>query len=69
MSAARRFLELGPSTVVVKLGASDCLVVAKKEIFETPSFEVNVVDAIGAGDAFDAAFLSTILECGSAEMR
>jgi sugar/nucleoside kinase (ribokinase family) len=69
MSAARRFLEFGPSTVVVKLGASDCLVAVKKEIFETPSFEVNVVDATGAGDAFEAAFLSAILECGSAEMR
>lgn len=60
--AAERFLELGPSTVVVKLGAGGCLVATKEEIFETPSFEVNVVDATGAGDAFDAAFLSGILE-------
>ena len=69
MSAARRFLEFRPSTVVVKLGASGCLVAARKEIFETPSFEVNVVDVTSAGDAFDAAFLSAILECGSVQMR
>jgi len=69
MSATRRFLELRPSTVVVKIGASGCLAAAKKEISETPSFEVNVVDATSAGDAFDAAFLSAILECGSAQMR
>jgi len=60
--AAKRFLELGPSTVVIKLGAQGCLVATKKEIFEIPSFEINVVDATGAGDAFDAAFLSGILE-------
>jgi len=60
--AAKRFLELGPGTVVVKLGADGCLVATKKEVFETPSVKVNVVDATGAGDAFDAAFLSGTLE-------
>ena len=60
--AAKRFLEFGPSTVVVKLGANGCLVATRKEIFEIRSFEVSVVDATGAGDAFDAAFLSGILE-------
>ena len=60
--AARRFFELGPSTVVLKLGASGCMVATKEEVFETPGFEVNVVDATGAGDAFDAAFLCGILE-------
>lgn len=60
--AARRFFELGPSTVVLKLGASGCMVATKEEVFETPGFEANVVDATGAGDAFDAAFLCGILE-------
>lgn len=59
---ARRFMELGPSTTVVKLGARGCVVATKEEIFETPGFEVGVVDATGAGDAFDAGFLSGILE-------
>ncbi len=61
-NAARRFLELGPSTVVVKLGGKGCLVATKKEVFEMQSFKVDVVDATGAGDAFDGAFLTGILE-------
>jgi len=57
-------LELGLGTIVIKLGVNGCLVATKKEVFETKSFNVDVVDATGAGDAFDAAFLAGILEGG-----
>ncbi len=48
----------GPRLVVLKRGAAGCLVVAAAGgRWEVPSWPVEVVDATGAGDAFDAGFL------------
>jgi len=48
----------GPRLVVLKRGAAGCLVVAADGgRWEVPSWPVEVVDATGAGDAFDAGFL------------
>jgi len=66
--AAEKFLELGPHTVVVKLGEKGAYAATsdgEKALKE--SFKVPVVDVIGAGDAFDAAFISCRLRGWSLE--
>ena len=44
-------------TVVVKLGKKGALARAGAQVWKVPGFEVEVVDATGAGDAFNAGFL------------
>lgn len=55
--AARALAELGPSTVVIKCGAEGSLAIAGDELIVAPAYPTTVVDAVGAGDAFDAGFL------------
>jgi len=43
--------------VVVKLGHEGALAQRGKERFTSPSLQVTAVDAVGAGDSFDAGFL------------
>ena len=43
--------------VVIKLGADGAALRINNEMLSVPSIPVNVVDTIGAGDAFDAGFL------------
>lgn len=53
--------------VIVTLGADGCLVCARgQRSIRCPGMKVNVVDAVGAGDAFSAAFLASWLEGASA---
>lgn len=56
--AAAMLAERGPGTVVVKLGSAGALALSGDESISCPAFPVEVVDTIGAGDAFDAGFLS-----------
>lgn len=66
--AADRFLRLGPHTVVVKLGEEGAYAATSKdENVMKKAFKVPVVDVVGAGDAFDAAFISCRLKGGSLE--
>ncbi|KXB03554.1 hypothetical protein AKJ47_01635 [candidate division MSBL1 archaeon SCGC-AAA261G05] len=55
--AGRQFLEMGPSTVVLKLGGEGCLALAKGRKSFAKAFPINIVDTTGAGDAFDATFI------------
>jgi sugar/nucleoside kinase (ribokinase family) len=48
-------------TPVVKLGARGSLAVADGKVLRAPSRPVRVVDATGAGDAFDGGFLHAYL--------
>jgi len=83
VDAARRLAEAGP-LVVVKLGPQGALTVrAGREEVRARAFEAeSVVDAVGAGDSFDAGFLAAWLEgwdvsralalacaCGTLSMR
>jgi sugar/nucleoside kinase (ribokinase family) len=43
--------------VVVKLGREGAMAQRGKERFTSPAFKVESVDAVGAGDSFDAGFL------------
>lgn len=55
---ARILSEGGPGTVVVKLGSEGALALTDSGVVSAPAFAVDVVDTIGAGDAFDAGFIS-----------
>ena len=61
--AATLLREAGPSTVVVKQGSEGARVFTAQGAFHEPAVQVApLVDSIGAGDAFDAAFLLGLLE-------
>jgi fructokinase len=56
--AARAFLREGPTVAVVTRGADGALVVTPSEVITVPATRADVVDTIGAGDAFGGAFLA-----------
>ena len=55
---ARRLVELGARDAVIKLGAAGCVALIDGEPFHRPARRVDVVDTVGAGDAFVAGYLS-----------
>lgn len=62
-SCARRLLHAGPNTVVIKQGADGSSVYTQDRHFHQPAVMLgDLVDSIGAGDAYDAAFLLGTLE-------
>jgi fructokinase len=56
--AARALLDRGPAAVLLTRGAAGALVVGAGGDVEVPAPRVEVVDTIGAGDAFGGAFLA-----------
>jgi fructokinase len=56
--AARRMLDLGARLVLVTLGAEGALAVSSLGTVRVAAPKVEVVDTIGAGDAFGAAVLA-----------
>jgi len=60
--AAERLLRGRCREVVLKKGADVAAVCRVDEIVEHPGFTVDVVDTVGAGDAFVAGYLSAFLE-------
>jgi ribokinase len=61
--AARYFASLGPKVVVIKLGASGCLVhdASSGDVFTAGGGGGAVVDTTGAGDAFCSAFVASMV--------
>ncbi len=59
-SVARHFLELGARLVVVTDGPAGATAYDRRGTLSSPGFPVEVVDTIGAGDAFSAALLEGI---------
>ena len=58
---ARALLDRGVGTVGLKMGAGGCLVMGDAgEVLRVPAFEVDAVDATGAGDAFAAGFIAGV---------
>jgi sugar/nucleoside kinase (ribokinase family) len=52
----------GPTFAVVKRGPQGCVIVTRDCWYEVPAFQVEqVVDTVGAGDNFDAAFMAGML--------
>ncbi len=66
--AARELLDQSPAeleAVVVKLGEAGCVVAHAQGLVRHEGFDVDVVDTVGAGDAFVAAFIAGTLRGGS----
>lgn len=51
-------LERGPHTLIVKQGASGCVVMTRDGQTHVSGYPAEVVDTIGAGDCFAGAFLA-----------
>jgi 5-dehydro-2-deoxygluconokinase len=60
-AAARALLELGPELAVVKLGAEGVVGVTRDDAVAVPAVEVEVVNGLGAGDAFGGALCHGLL--------
>ena len=58
---ARRMLDLGARTVILKMGTDGCLLVDGDGRLQIPAFEARVVDTTGAGDCWDAGFLAALV--------
>lgn len=57
--AAGLLLEKHPEkTIVMSLGAQGCVVITSDEFEQIPGFSVQEIDPTGAGDCFDAGFLT-----------
>jgi sugar/nucleoside kinase (ribokinase family) len=48
-------------TVVVKMGANGAVAIQNGHRFSAPAVPVTVIDAVGAGDSFNAGFLNQVL--------
>jgi len=60
--ALKEIKNLGPKIIVLKLGEKGCLIEKGETRVHIPAFNVQVVDVIGAGDAFNAGFLVKYVE-------
>jgi fructokinase len=56
--AAANLLSLGPALVAITRGGDGVLAVRENETWEVPAFDVQVVDTVGAGDAFSAGLIT-----------
>jgi len=61
VQAGAEALSSGKRIVIARLGANGALVVAPGESFTSPAFQVEIVDSLGAGDAFNGGFISARL--------
>lgn len=68
-AAADAIAALGPTQVVIKLGEDGCLALIDGVRHEVPAVPVQVVDTVGAGDAFVAGYLAELLAGLPAEAR
>jgi len=59
--AALKMLGAKAPCVVVKRGAKGAIAIQNNELFTDPGFRVKAVDTTGAGDSFDAGFVSAYL--------
>lgn len=61
--AAAQTLAEDKRTVIVRLGSEGAIAVTtRQETIMVPSFPVEVVDTLGAGDAFNAGFITACIE-------
>jgi len=61
LDGSRKLLEMGPGTVVCKMGENGSTIFTKNEEIFIDVFEAKVVDKTGAGDVYDAGFLAGML--------
>lgn len=61
---ARKWLEAGPELVVVTLGDAGSVAFHRNHVTEMPAPPVDVVDRVGAGDAFTSGLLGWLTSAG-----
>lgn len=66
VTAARR-LGGHDRLIVARLGANGSIAITDRDVTAVPGFDVPVVDTVGAGDAFNAGFITARLEHRSIE--
>lgn len=64
-SQARSLCEMGPRITVIKRGADGAVALSAGEFHSQTPFEIDVVDTVGAGDAFAAGYLAAHLRGAS----
>ena len=60
MDLVDRLLGLGAGAVVIKMGAQGCFVANGKVRTQVPAYPAHVVDTTGAGDCWDAGFITAL---------
>ena len=68
-TALEQLSKIGPSEVILKLGADGCAAMIDGEQLTSPGFPARQLDPIGAGDAFDAGYLAATLWGWAPEKR
>jgi 2-dehydro-3-deoxygluconokinase len=66
---ARRIAAMGPSQAIIKLGADGALALVDGTVYRQAAVAVDVVDTVGAGDAFVAGYLAGVLTSEPVETR
>ena len=61
---ADRYLSFGARIVALKLGSQGCLIATGEQRLRLPPHRVDAIDATGAGDTFDGAYLAEYLLTG-----
>ena len=61
--------ELGVADVIMKQGSEGAIALCGDQLFHQPAVPVEVIDTVGAGDAFVAGYLSSLLDGESPELR
>jgi fructokinase len=64
VTAARRLLGSDRAVALVTLGGDGARMITRREAIDVDAPQVDVVDTIGAGDAFMGAFLADWRRCG-----
>ena len=58
---AQVLIDKGVKVVGLKMGSDGCYIKSKNEEIRIPIYKVNAIDALGAGDAFAAGFLTGLV--------
>ena len=66
-AAARKIYEMGIPSVIVKMGSQGALYLDHNQEFYIPAVEVDAIDSVAAGDAFNGAFTYGLYNSWSVE--
>lgn len=63
ITAVAKLLRQGITIVCVTQGAKGCIIATKNGIQRFPTYRLDTIDTLGAGDSFLGAFLAKIIQC------
>jgi 2-dehydro-3-deoxygluconokinase len=69
MTLAHRICAMGPKQVIIKLGTAGCVAVIDGGEYHQPAVPIQVVDTVGAGDAFVAGYLAELMADETVQTR